>query len=226
MKTIVQKEYLSNNFLWPVVAIAGSIAILGSTWTPTTATATAETRQVIPVSFDDTSPHVTSEADDLQRSESVENSSEIDLPAIAQTVSDQVHNIYPNAYMVEVNGTSTYLTSTIASMTSWRFVFNDCTDKPISIFAFATTFNKKIKIEQHDSIYVGSGSLTNFPSMKPGRALKLLRSAGYNEKFKFLALRIPNVSSPVDDPLFIFGPFISGGFASVDTVTEEVREIH
>lgn len=171
------------------------------------------------------SPRFTSETDDIQRPESLENSLELDLPALAQTVFDQVRDLYPNSYMVEVNGTSKYPTSTISSMTSWRFVFNDCTDGPISIFAFATTFNKKIKIEQHDSIYVGSGTLANFPSMKPSRALKLLHSVGYNEKFKFLTLRIPNVSSPGNNPLFIFGPFASGRFASVDTATEEVREI-
>jgi hypothetical protein len=145
-----------------------------------------------------------------------------------QKVIDQVHQQYPNAYLVEGDGVSpTGPTNDVANVTSWRFVFDDTQDAnhPFTIFAQVDLPSWNATITTHSSVWVGSLQLTQPVTMTPAHAAELLRQAGYDGNFTYVTLRQPIAGGFTPHPLFIFSEVGPTGHVGVDTVTGDVAPI-
>ncbi len=145
-----------------------------------------------------------------------------------QRVVDQVHEKYPNAYLVEGDGMSpSGPTHHIADVTSWRFVFNDTRDAahPFVVFAQVDLPSWQATLSTTPSVWVGSLQLTKPAAMGPAQAADLLAGAGYHDAYQFVTYRQPIAGGFTQDPLFIFGDVGPTGYVGVDTVTGVVATI-
>ena len=146
-----------------------------------------------------------------------------------QQVIDQVHQEYPNAYLVEGDGQSpSGPTHDIADVTSWRFVLNDTRDAahPFVIFAQVDlNAGWNATLTTKPSVWVGSNVLTKPTPMTPAQAAQLLQQNGYDGAYQYVTYRQPIAGSFTKDPLFIFGEVGPTGYVGVDTVTGAVATI-
>ncbi|MDV6278322.1 hypothetical protein R3Q06_33305 [Rhodococcus erythropolis] len=142
-------------------------------------------------------------------------------------MTNHVHAHYPEAFLVEVDGSSSAgPTESVLNVTHWEFVFGNSDSTFGTIIASVDLPRRAVTIKTESGVWVGSTPMPEFPTMSPVDAEKLLRKAGYTQSFKFVTLRQPNVAEPVPYPLFIFGPLDGAGYVGVDTVTDAVVPIH
>ncbi len=143
---------------------------------------------------------------------------------LVDSVTAQVVALYPNAYLLEIDGVSpTGLVGSVFGVTSWRFDFNavNADDREIVIQATVDLPSTTASIHVMDGVWSGSAVLTDPVQMSAVHAGVLLRQAGYTQPFRFVTYRQPNQSSFDPHPLYIFDQG-EHGFIGVDTVTGEV----
>ncbi|MEV6683448.1 hypothetical protein AB0N09_42370 [Streptomyces erythrochromogenes] len=149
---------------------------------------------------------------------------QLSLSDLTSRVMQQIHALYPHAYLVEIDGKSPDgPTTDITKVTSWTYRVNDTVDSDHIFFISVTAdldgtigpFNIK------NSIWLGSTPFTSV-DMEPKRADELLKAAGYADAYQYVTLRRPNAGGPTPHPLYIFG--VEGhGYVGVDTATGEVK---
>lgn len=141
-------------------------------------------------------------------------------------IEDQVLAEYPEAFLVEVDGSAPALTRSATRVREWRFVFNNIVDGQPNEVVFATAQwpIATAEVRTVSGVWVGSDPLVLPIGMSPIEASALLRAAGYFDAYRFITLRKPNAGGPAPNPLYIFGP-IRGGYVGVDTVTGQVAPL-
>ena len=145
---------------------------------------------------------------------------------LVDSVVTQVHQQYPAAVLVEIDGRSpTGPVSTIYGVTEWRFVFNDPSvpDHYRVILATVNLPSPTATITAQDGVYVGSLEITKPVAMGPTTAWAKLRGAGYVKPFEFVTYRQPIAGAFAPHPLYIFSQ--GEGYVGVDTVTGVVAPI-
>ena len=145
---------------------------------------------------------------------------------LVDTVVAQVHQQYPAAVLVEIDGRSPNgPVSTIYGITEWRFVFNDQSVREHYKVILATVNlpSPTATITVEDGVYVGSLQITKPVAMGPTTAWAKLRGAGYLKPFEFVTYRQPIAGSFAPNPLYIFSQ--GEGYVGVDTVTGVVAPI-
>ena len=146
---------------------------------------------------------------------------------LVDSVTAQVVALYPNAYLLEIDGVSpTGPVSSVFGVTSWRFDFNAVIgdDHRIVVQATVDLPSTTASIHVMDGVWSGSAVLTDPVQMSAVHAGVLLRQAGYTEPFRFVTYRQPIQSGFDPHPLYIFDQG-EHDFVGVDTITGEVAPL-
>jgi hypothetical protein len=127
---------------------------------------------------------------------------------MVERVRAQVTALYPDAVLVEVDGSAPGgPTLKPHSLTKWTLFFNDGGQFPPQVIIAETTLtNPRATLTvKTDDVYVGGTELPTPPSIGLVQAQHLLARYGHVAPYTNVTYRQPNAAEPYPNPLFIYG---------------------